>query len=79
MGPDSVTGVKVTDIVADALGTPLAATQSVEVTNLAPPAAPYTKAFTCDQLVNLAGSSYFTYYDVTSKLTITPVGTLGPS
>jgi hypothetical protein len=30
-GPDAVTGVKVTDIVKDALGTPLATTQSVDV------------------------------------------------
>ena len=76
MGPDAVTGVKVADVVADALGTALAATQSVEVTNYAPPATPYTKAFTRDQLVNLAGSTTFTYADATTKVAMIPTGTL---
>jgi hypothetical protein len=77
MGPDAVTGVKVTDIVADALGTALAATQSVEVTNyVAPPASPFIRTFTRDQLVNLAGSSFFTYADATTKAAMTPTGTL---
>jgi hypothetical protein len=76
LGPDAVTGVKVTDIVANALGAPLATAQSVEVTNLAPPAAPYTKTFPYDQLTNPAGSTHFTYYDVTTKAVITPTGTL---
>ena len=40
-GPEAVTGVKVTDIVKDAVGTPLTATQSVDVVNLAPPKAPF--------------------------------------
>jgi hypothetical protein len=77
LGPDAVTGAKVTDIVADALSAPLALTQSVEVTNYVdPPASPYTKTFTHDQLVNLAGSATFSYYDATSRSTMTPTGTL---
>jgi hypothetical protein len=77
IGPDAVTGAKVLDIVADALGTPLQGTQSVEVTNFVPaPGSPYTKTFTWDQLTNLAGSTHFAYYDATTKLAITPTGTL---
>lgn len=76
IGPDAVTGVKVTDIVANALGAPLAATQSVEVTNLDPPKDPFTQTFTRDQLVNLTGSSTFTYYDATTRDAMTPTGTL---
>ena len=78
VGPDAVTGVKVTDVVARALGTALATNQSVEVTNFVPlPAKPYTKTFTHDQLVNLAGSTTFSYYDATSRAVMTPTGTLG--
>jgi hypothetical protein len=77
LGPDAVTGAKVTDIVADALGAALATTQSVEITNyVAPPASPYTKTYTRDQLVNLAGSATFTYADAGTKAPITPLGTL---
>ena len=53
-GPEAVTGAKVTDIVADALGTPLAADQSVEVTD-AHGTTPYTQTFTYDRLVTFAG------------------------
>ncbi|MEI6726055.1 MAG: hypothetical protein WCN81_07525, partial [Actinomycetes bacterium] len=78
VGPDAVTGVKVTDVVASALGMALATNQSVEVTNFVPlPAKPYTKTFTHDQLVNLAGSTTFSYYDATSRAVMTPTGTLG--
>ena len=35
-GPDAVTGARVTDIVADALGTPLAVAESVEVAEASP-------------------------------------------
>ncbi len=77
IGPDAVTGVKITDVVANALGTALAATQSVEVTNFVPlPAKPYTKTFTHDQLVNLSGSATFSYFDATSRNTMTPTGML---
>ena len=48
-GPDAVTGAKVTDIVADALGTPLTAAQKVEIAQASPY---YGKAFSCDQLTN---------------------------
>ncbi len=37
-GPEAVTGVKVTDIVQDALSAPLASSQSVDVVDLTPPA-----------------------------------------
>jgi hypothetical protein len=77
LGPDAVTGAKVTDIVADALGAALAATQSVEITNWVPsPGTPYTRTYTRDQLVNLAGSATFTYADATTKDLMVPVGTL---
>jgi len=76
IGPDAVTGVKVTDVVADALGTALATTQSVGVTNVVPPGSPYTKTFTHDQLVNLAGSTTFSYYNAMSRAAMTPTGTL---
>ena len=71
IGPDAVTGVKVTVVVADALGTPLAATQSVAVSEV--DATPYSKTMPYDQLVNLTG---FAYYDATSRATMTPTGTL---
>ena len=58
-GPDEVVGVQVTDVVADALGAPLAAGQAVEVTD-AHELPPYTKTFTYDRIVNFAG---FVMYD----------------
>jgi hypothetical protein len=70
-GPDAVTGVKVTDIVADALGAQLAVTQSVKVAEV--DATPYSATMTRDQLVNLTG---FTYIDATTRATIVPTGTL---
>ncbi|OPZ41414.1 MAG: hypothetical protein BWY94_02433 [Actinobacteria bacterium ADurb.BinA094] len=51
IGPEAVTGAKVTDIVADALGAPLAADQSVVVTA----ADAVTKTFAYDRLVTFAG------------------------
>jgi adhesin/invasin len=71
IGPDAVTGVKVTDVVADALGTALASGQSVEVSEV--DATPYSKTMTYDQLTGLTG---FTYYDATTRLAMTPTGTL---
>jgi len=71
IGPDAVTGVKVTDIVKDALGTALATGQSVNVAEV--DATPYNKTMTYDQLVSFTG---FAYYDATSRLTMTPTGTL---
>jgi len=71
IGPDAVTGVKVTDIVADALGVSLAAGQSVDVSEV--DATPFSKTMTYDQLVNLTG---FTYNDATTRLTMVPTGTL---
>ena len=72
LGPDAVTGVKITDIVKDALGTPLTATQSVDVASVS--ASPYDKTMTYDQLVNLAG---FTMYDATSRAAVpSPAGPL---
>ena len=53
LGPDAVTGVKVTDIVSNALGTPLTAAESVDVAETTPSA--YDKTFTEDALVNLTG------------------------
>ncbi len=61
VGPDAVTGVRVTDIVADALGTPLTAAESVNVADVS--ADPYHATFSYDQLVNLTG---FTMYDATT-------------
>jgi hypothetical protein len=48
-GPDAVTGAKVTDIVADALGTPLTAGESVTVAETTPY---YGKTFSHDQLTD---------------------------
>ena len=61
VGPDAVTGAKVTDIVANALGTPLTSTESVTVAEASPF---YGKTFTEDQLVNFTG---FTMYDATAN------------
>jgi hypothetical protein len=73
IGPDAITGVRLTDIVQDALGTPLAPTQSVDVAQVG--ASPYDKKFTEDALVNLTG---FSMYDATSGAAVT-LGTLkGP-
>ena len=70
-----MTGAKITDIVADALATPLTATESVEVTNLAPPALPFTKTFSYDRLVNFTG---FTMYDATSNTAVVTSALTGP-
>jgi hypothetical protein len=73
VGPDAVTGVKVTDIVADALGTPLTTAESVDVANVS--ASPYDKTFSYDRLVNLTG---FTMYDATSKNPVAISSLTGP-
>jgi hypothetical protein len=74
-GPDAVTGAKVTDILADALGTPLTAVESVDVAEL--PLLPdgYLQNFTGAQLLDpLTG---FTLYDAANTANaITPTGTL---
>jgi hypothetical protein len=72
-GPDAVTAVKITDIVADALGTPLTSAESVDVTDSVPPP-PYTKTFTYSQLNNPA--TCCTMYDLTGNSMTTFTGTL---
>ena len=78
-GPEAVTGVKVVDIVKDALGTPLTAGQSVDVVNLAPPNPPYdgkSGPMSYDKLVNLTG---FTLYNASSPSTPVALASLtGP-
>jgi IPT/TIG domain/Bacterial Ig-like domain (group 1) len=72
LGPDAVTGAKITDVVADALGTPLKATQSVNVAEV--DATPYDKTMTYDLLVNFTG---ITMYDATTKAVVaSPAGPL---
>ena len=74
-GPDQVTGVKVTDIVQNALGVPLAAAETVDVAEVVPPPNAYDQVFTGAQLLDpLTG---FTLYDAANTAnTITPTGTL---
>ena len=74
VGPEAVTGVKVTDVVADALGTPLTAAESVAVAAVAPNS-PYSKTFSYDRLVNLTG---FTMYDATTNTPVAISGLTGP-
>jgi hypothetical protein len=62
VGPDAVTGARVTDIVAAALGTPFTAGESVDVAD-ADPDDSYDMTFSYDQLVNLTG---FTMYNATN-------------
>jgi len=71
VGPDAVTGVRVTDIVADALGTPLTRTESVDVADVGD----YDATFSYDQLVNLTG---FTMYDATTGDPVAISGLTGP-
>jgi len=74
IGPEAVTGVKVTRLVADALGTPLADAESVDVASV-PPFSPYSMNFSYDRLVNLAG---FTMYDATTKNPVANSSLTGP-
>lgn len=74
IGPDAVTGVRVTDIVADALGTPLTAGESVDVAD-ADPADSYDMTFSYDQLVNLTG---FNMYDATTGSPVAISSLTGP-
>jgi len=67
VGPDAITGVKVTDIVQNALGTPLAATQSVNVAEV--DATPYNKVMSYDLLTNLTGITFWTAADTTVQVT----------
>jgi len=73
VGPDAVTGVKVTDVVKDALGMPLTSAQSVNVAEV--DATPYNKTMTYDQLINLAGFTYWTAANTTVQVT-TYTGTM---
>ena len=73
VGPDAVTGVRVTDIVADALVAPLTAAESVDVADVG--ASPYDMTFSDDQLVNLTG---FTMCDATSKNPVVTSSLTGP-
>ena len=74
VSPDAVTGVKVTDIVKDALGTALTTAQSVKVADVnTPPAG--SKLCTSDQLNNPAtGFAMFTIDGTASMISFT--GTL---
>ncbi len=73
VGPDAMTGVKVTDIVANALGTPLTASESVLLAETSPY---YGKTFSYDRLVNFTG---FTMYSATSPYPTVPISNLtGP-
>jgi hypothetical protein len=72
VGPDAVTGVKITDIVTDALGTSLTAAESVDVAQASPY---YGKTFSYDRLVNLTG---FTMYDATSNTPVAISSLTGP-
>jgi len=74
IGPEAVTGVKVTRLVADALGTPLADAESVDVASV-PPFSPYSMNFSYDRMVNLAG---FTMYDATTKNPVANSSLTGP-
>jgi adhesin/invasin len=74
VGPDAITGAKVSDIVADALGTPLTATESVNVASV-PPNSSYNRTFSYDRLVNFTG---FTMYDATSNTPVAISGLTGP-
>jgi len=74
IGPEAVTGVKVTRLVADALGTPLADAESVDVASV-PPFSPYSMNFSYGRLVNLAG---FTMYDATSNTPVAMSSLTGP-
>jgi len=74
VGPDAVTGVRVTDIVAAALGAPLTAGESVDVAD-ADPGDSYDATFSYDQLVNLTG---FAMYDGTSENPVAISSLKGP-
>ena len=76
-GPDAVTGTQVTDILADALGTPLTAVESVDVAEL--PLLPdgYLQNFTGAQVLDPATG--FTLYDATNTANVIPPADLtGP-
>ena len=74
VGPEAVTGVRVTDIVANALRRPLTADESVDVASV-PPFSPYSMNFSYGRLVNLAG---FTMYDATSNTPVAMSSLTGP-
>ncbi len=74
VGPDAVTGVKITDVVADALGTPLTTAESVAVAAV-PPASAYNKTFSYDRLVNFTG---FTMYDASANTPVAISSLTGP-
>ena len=74
IGPDAVTSTRVTDIVADALGTPLTASESVDVAD-ADPTDPYDVTLSYDQLVNLTG---FAMYNATTGNPVAISSLTGP-
>jgi hypothetical protein len=67
IGPDAVTGVKIATVVQDALGTPLAATQSVNVAEV--DSTPYNKVMSYDLLTNMTGVTFFTTSDLVNPVT----------
>jgi hypothetical protein len=74
IGPEAVTGVRVTDILAAALRRPLTADESVDVASV-PPFSPYSMNFSYDRLVNLVG---FTMYNATSNTSVAMSSLTGP-
>ena len=74
-GPEAVTGVKVTDIVQDALSAPLASSQSVDVVDV-DPSGNYGMTYSSDQLFNLTG---FTMYNAAApNKEVAPSSFTGP-
>ena len=72
VGPDAITGARVTDIVANALRRPLTADESVDVAESSPY---YGRTFSYDRLVNFTG---FTMYDATTKNPVAISSLTGP-
>jgi hypothetical protein len=70
-GPEAVTGVKITDIVQDELGTPLTAAQAVNVIG----GDGYTQKFLYDQIVSQTG---LTMWDATTKQPVSVSSLAGP-
>ena len=74
-GPDAVTGVKITDIVADARGIDLTSSQAVTVAQTFGAGSPYSRTFSYDRLVNFTG---FTMYNATSGNPVSIGSLTGP-
>ena len=71
VGPDAVTGVKLTDVLSDALGHTLRRSETVTVGQ----GTSFTKTFSYDRLVNFTG---FTMYNATSSLAVDISSLTGP-